>query len=387
MKRICVISSTRADYGLLKPVISKIKDAIDLVLLLCVTGSHLSEEFGYTYKEIEKDGFTIDNKIDLELQSFDSTGISKSMSLALYRFAGVFEQMKPDMIVLLGDRYETMAIACAAAIAGIPIAHIHGGETTEGAFDEAFRHCITKMSHLHFTSTEVYRRRVIQLGEQPHNVFNVGALGVENLKQLELFSKAEVEKVIDFPINNKTILVTFHPVTLEKNTAEGQFKELLKAIDELEDVRVIFTRSNADTDGITINYMIDKYVNSHKDKSIAFFSMGHLNYLSCMKYVGAVVGNSSSGIIETPTLGVPTINIGDRQKGRLQAMSVINCSPSAGEIKKAILKGLNSNYSEVINPYEGKSPSDEIVNIIKSYLNENKINLKKKFFDIGDIDT
>jgi GDP/UDP-N,N'-diacetylbacillosamine 2-epimerase (hydrolysing) len=285
---------------------------------------HLSPEFGLTYKEIEKE-FKINKKIEMLLSSDTSVGISKSMGLAQISFAESYDELKPDIVIVLGDRYEIFSATSAAMIARIPIAHIHGGEKTEGAFDESISHSITKMSHLHFTATEEYKNRVIQLGEHPSRVFNVGGMGIENIKRLKLLSKDEFEKSIEFKLNIKNILVTFHPVTLENSTAKEQFQELLDAIDELEDTNIIFTKANSDTDGRVINQMIDEYVTKNSHKSIVFTSLGQLRYLSALQYVDAVVGNSSSGLAEAPSFKIGTINIGDRQKGRIKASSVIDC--------------------------------------------------------------
>lgn len=385
MKKICVITGTRAEYGLLKPLMEKIYNDDDLQLQLVVTGMHLSPEFGLTYKEIEKDGFNIDDKIEILLSSDTPVSISKSMGLAMISFSESFNRLKPDLVVVLGDRYELFAAVSAAIVAKIPVAHLHGGETTEGAIDEAFRHSITKMSYLHFTSTEKYRKRVIQLGEDPKRVFNVGAIGVENIKNLPLLSKEELEKQIDFFINDKTILVTFHPVTLENQTSAQQFAELLHALDELNDLRIIFTKANSDTDGRVINQMIDDYVAKNKGRAKAFVSLGQLRYLSAMKYVAAVVGNSSSGILEAPSIPVATVNIGDRQKGRIKAESVIDCETKSEEIVKAIRIALSDDFQEKVktvkSPYGDGNVSDKIIKHIKSFLNK-PLDLKKTFYDI-----
>ena len=323
-RKVCVITGTRAEYGLLYWLIKEIDLDKELSLQLIVTGMHLSQEFGLTYKEIEKD-FKIDKKIDILSSSDTDLDISKSMSIAQRSFAETFEELKPDIIVVLGDRYEILSSVTAAMIARIPIAHIHGGESTEGVIDEAIRHSITKMSHLHFTAAEEYRNRVIQLGENPKRVFNFGGMGIENINKLNLLSKEEFEKSIDFKLNKRNILVTFHPVTLENNSAKVHFQELLDVIDELEDTNIIITKANSDSGGRVINSMIDDYLARNYHKSIGFTSLGQLRYLSAMQHVDAVVGNSSSGIIETPSFKIGTINIGDRQKGRIKADSIIDC--------------------------------------------------------------
>jgi len=381
--KVCVVTSTRAEYGLLYWLMKEIEQDKDLELQIIATGMHLSPEFGLTYKEIEKE-FKIDKKIEILLSSDTPIGVSKSMGLAQISFAEAFEELKPDFIVVLGDRFELIPIVSTAVVFNIPMVHLHGGETTEGAMDEMFRHAVTKMSYLHFTSTKEYRKRVIQLGEDPSRVYNVGAMGIENIKRLKLLSREEFEKSINFKLNKKNILVTFHPVTLEKATAKEQFEELLNAIDELKDTNIIFTKANADTDGRVINKMIDEYVAKNKNKAIAFTSLGQLRYLSALQYVDAVVGNSSSGIIEAPSFKIGTINIGDRQKGRIKAKSVIDCEPKKENIKKAFEKLYSSEFQKLLknvkNPYENeKFPSKKIVEVLKNTKIEN---IKKSFYDL-----
>ena len=301
----------------------KIKAAKKFELQIIATGMHFSSEFGLTYKEIEKDGFSINKKIEMLLSSDSPVAVCKSMGLGLTGFTDVYNDLNPDIILVLGDRYEILMAVCGALIHNIPVAHLHGGELTEGAIDDAMRHSISKMSHLHFTSTEEYRKRVIQLGELPQRVFNVGAIGMDNIKNLKLLSKKELQKELNFTLNKHNLLVTFHPVTLENNTAQEQFQNLLDALDEQKDTNIIFTKANADTYGRIINKMIDEYVLNNSGKAIVFTSMGQLKYLSAMQFVDAVVGNSSSGIIEAPSFKTGTINIGDRQKGRIKALSII----------------------------------------------------------------
>lgn len=384
MKKICVVTGTRADYGLLYWTMKRMLKDEKLHLQLLVTGMHLSPEFGLTYKLIENDGFTINKKIEILLSSDSSVGISKSMGLGMIGFAEAFTELQPDLIFLLGDRFEIFVAAAAATVCKIPIAHCHGGETTEGAFDEAMRHSITKMAHLHFTSTEIYKKRVIQLGEQPSHVFYVGALGIENIKKLPLLNKAELEQKIDFLFGKKNMLVTFHPVTLEDATSKNQFLSLLKALDELPDTKIIFTKANADIDGRVINKMIDEYIKEHDDKAIAFTSMGQLNYLSAMQFVDAIVGNSSSGIIEAPSFKKPVINIGDRQLGRVSAESVINCAADYDSIKKAIQIALSDSFRKKIevidNPYDNGDSSEKIIEVLKK-TDYSKL-LKKRFYDL-----
>ena len=383
MKKICVVTGTRAEYGLLYWLLKEIEADKELQLQVIVTGMHLSPEFGLTYKEIEKE-FKINKKIEMLLSSDTSVGISKSMGLAQISFAESYDELKPDIVIVLGDRYEIFSATSAAMIARIPIAHIHGGEKTEGAFDESIRHSITKMSHLHFTATNEYKNRVIQLGEHPSRVFNVGGMGIENIKRLKLLSKDEFEKSIEFKLNSKNILVTFHPVTLENSTAKEQFQQLLDAIDELEDTNIIFTKANSDTDGRVINQMIDEYVTKNFQKSVQFTSLGQLRYLSALQYVDAVVGNSSSGLAEAPSFRIGTINIGDRQKGRIKASSVIDCEANKNSIVKAFAKLYSKEFQETlkttINPYGDGCASKKIVEILKN-VNLKNI-LKKSFYDL-----
>jgi len=382
--KICVVTSSRAEYGLLYWIMREIKDDSDLKLQLIVTGMHLSQEFGLIYKEIEKD-FKIDKKIETLMSSDTAIGISKSMGLTQISFSEAYDELKPDIILVLGDRYEIFSAATSAMIAKIPIAHIHGGELTEGAFDESIRHSITKMSHLHFTATEEYKNRVTQLGEDPSKVFNVGGIGVENIKKNKILTKNEFEKSINFKLNIKNILVTFHPVTLENKTSKKQFQELLDAIEKLEDTNIIFTKSNSDTDGRIINQMIDKYVYKNSHKSITFTSLGQLRYLSALKYVDAVVGNSSSGLLEAPSFKIATINIGDRQKGRIKADSVIDCLAEKKNIKKVIDKIYSKKFQELLkkvkNPYAKGKTSKKIVEILKK--TSFPFSVKKKFHDIA----
>lgn len=387
MKKICVVTGTRAEYGLLMPLLEQIKSEEDLELQLIVTGMHLSPEFGLTYKLIEADGYNINEKVDILLSSDTPVGISKSMGLGMISFSESFERLKPDMVVLLGDRYETFTAAAAALTARLPISHLHGGETTEGAFDEAFRHAITKMSWLHFTSTEEYRKRVIQLGEQPERVFNVGAIGIENIVKMSLMSKSELEDNLGKKFNKNLLLVTFHPVTLEQDTSETQFKNLLDALEKVDNATIIFTKANSDTDGRIINKMIDDYMRIHSKNTLAFTSMGQLRYLSAMKYASAVIGNSSSGIIEAPSFKVPTVNIGDRQKGRKQAESVINCEPQKKQIGNAIEFALSESFTKAIkhmvNPYGEGIVSEKIIIELKKEL-DSPISLKKAFYNLNN---
>ena len=384
MRKICVVTSTRAEYGLLYWLLKEIKADSELKLQLIVTGMHLSPEFGLTYKEIEKE-FKIDKKIEILSSSHTSLDICAEMARVYEKFAPALAELKPDILVLLGDRYEIFGVAGVASIMQIPIAHIHGGETTQGAFDEAFRHSITKMSHIHFAATNEYANRIIQLGEEPSRVFNVGGPSIENIKKLNLLSKEEFEKSIKFKLAKKNILITFHPVTLENSSAREQFNELLNSLDELEETNFIFTKANSDTDGDVINKMIDEYVSQNSQKAVAFASLGQLRYLSAIKFVDIVLGNSSSGLSEVPSFKKATINIGDRQKGRARASSVIDVRPDRKEILTAIKRAYSKEFEQIlkdtINPYDGGNPSKKMVKILK----ETKLDgiLKKKFYDIG----
>ncbi|KNZ70108.1 UDP-N-acetyl-D-glucosamine 2-epimerase [Thermincola ferriacetica] len=384
-KKVCIVTGTRAEYGLFYPLMQEILSDGTLALQICVTGMHLSPEFGLTYKEIEKNGFKIDEKVEMLLSSDSEVGVAKSIGLGIIGFADTFQRLNPDLVILLGDRFETMAAAMAAFVAKIPIAHLYGGELTEGAIDDAIRHSITKMSILHFVSTEEYRRRVIQLGEEPGRVFTVGALGIDNIRTLKLIDRNELEKEINFKLGRRSVLVTFHPVTLEHHSAAEQFLELLKALDYFSDLKIIFTRPNADPDGRVINRLIDGYVGSHPGKAIALTSMGQLKYLSAIRHVDAVVGNSSSGIIEVPSFGKPTVNIGDRQRGRVKAESVIDCEPQAEKIIEAMEKAFSPEFAtfsrKVRNPYGEGNSAARIVKILKDSL-ESVNGLKKKFYDI-----
>jgi len=386
MKKVCVITGTRAEYGLLKPVIEGICRSGSLSLELVVTGAHLSPEFGLTCKEIEADGYPIADRIEMLLSSDTNVGITKSMAVGLMGFADCFERNRPDMVIILGDRYEMLMAASAAMIANIPIAHIHGGEVTEGAYDDAIRHSITKMSYLHFASTEPYRRRIIQLGESPDRVFAVGALGVENSRTVPLLSRKELEKELNRELGENTIMVTYHPVTLEVLSVKTQFANLLLALDEYPELQVIFTKANGDNGGRMINQMIEEYVEKNKVRCAAFASLGQVRYLSALKFCRAVVGNSSSGIIEVPSFHIPTVNIGDRQRGRICAESVINCGNTTEEISTAIRTALTKEFADraknVRNPYEGKNTSKEIIRIIEGTLQEG-IELKKAFYDLS----
>jgi GDP/UDP-N,N'-diacetylbacillosamine 2-epimerase (hydrolysing) len=362
-----------------------IHDDPELKLQVVATGMHLSPEFGLTYRDIEADGFRIDRKVEMLTSSDTPVGIAKSMGLGIIGFADALNELQPSLIVVLGDRFEIFAAVAVALLARIPVAHLHGGETTEGAFDEALRHSITKMSHLHFVAAQEYLQRVIQLGERPEHVFLVGGLGIDNIKRLKLLDRAELELTLDFKLGKKNLLITFHPATLEPATATDQMDELLAALADLKDTRFIFTLPNADTDSRALIKMVERFVEQNANAR-AFTSLGQLLYLSCIANVDGVVGNSSSGLIEVPSLKKGTINIGDRQRGRLQAASVISCEP----IRQQISIALNQLYSpafqaslrHVRNPYGEGAASEKIVNIIKSVPLDNLV--KKHFFDFKE---
>ena len=384
MRKICVVTGSRAEYGLLSGLMRAIQKDKDLRLLVIATNMHLSPEFGLTYREIEKDGFQIDKKVQMLLSSDTPNATAKSVGLATIGFADAYEDLRPDLLVVLGDRFEILAAVSTALFYKIPVAHLHGGEITEGAYDDCIRHAITKMSHLHFTSTEAYRQRVIQLGEQPDRVFNVGAIGVENIKRVPLMTKEELEESIRFDLGEKSLLVTYHPVTLENHTAESQCRNLLEALDEFPDYKVIFTLPNSDTDGRVIIRLINEYVSLHPERCMSIPSLGLRRYLSALRYVSAVVGNSSSGIIEVPSFGIPTLDIGDRQKGRMAAESVWHC----GTRKEEIMKGLKVVLSDAfrrkakvcINPYDKTDTVKNIFKVISSYPLDRL--RQKKFYDI-----
>ncbi len=384
IRKICVVTGSRADYGLLYWLMREIESIDNLKLQIVVTGMHLSPEFGLTFNQIEQDGFIIDYKVEMLLSSDSGTGISKSMGVGMIGFADAFEGLKPDLLVLLGDRFEIFSAASVATILKIPIAHLHGGETTEGAFDESFRHSITKMSHLHFVSMLDYRHRVIQLGEYPDRVFNVGAIGIDNIKRLSLLSRKDTEESIGFSLGERNLLITFHPATLEKSTSKEQFSNLLGALDELEKTNLFFTKTNADTDSRVINKMIDEYVKNHSDKAIAYTSLGQLRYLSVMKHMDGIVGNSSSGLLEAPSFKIGTVNIGDRQRGRIRSESVVDCDSSMESILSSIRKIYSHPFKEKLisieNPYGNGDTSTKIAKTISNYPLENI--LKKSFYNI-----
>ena len=362
----------------------EIQAAETLQLQILASGMHLSPEFGMTIQEIRTDGFEPDETIEILLSSDTPTAICKSMGLAMIGYGEALQRLKPDMVVVLGDRFETFCMAAAAQVCRVPLAHVHGGETTEGAIDEAFRHSITKMSHLHFASCEEYRKRIIQLGEAPDRAFNVGALGVENIRCMSLMGRSELAESIGFNLENPYFLVTFQPVTLEKSTSEGQFQSLLDALDAFPEYNVILTKTNADTDGRVINRLIEDYAEKRPERCIAVTSLGTHRYLSAMKYAIAVIGNSSSGIIEAPTFKIPTVNIGNRQKGRIQAASILNCSPDADAVRQTIVHALSPAFrqslSGISNPYDRLDTCSRIVRLLEK--SDIFGIMKKSFYDI-----
>lgn len=379
-RRVCVVTGSRAEYGLLCPLMEAVREDPELVLQVVATGMHLSPEFGLTYKAIEEDGFAIDEKVETLLSSDTPVGVAKSIGLGVIGFADAMHRLKPDILVLLGDRYEILAAAQAAMVARIPIAHIAGGDSTEGAFDEAIRHSITKMAHLHFATHEASARRLRQLGEDPDCVFVVGSPAIDRLKRLALLTRTELEEELGFRLRRRNLVVTFHPPTLDATPAEVQFGELLAALAGLgTEVGLIFTRANADPEGRTLNRMIDAFVAGRPNAAV-FAALGQRLYFSAIAQADAVVGNSSSGIYEVPSLGKPTVNIGERQKGRPQAESVINCDPDAVGIAGAIRDAFEKDCSAVRNPYGDGESASRILAILKN-VRDPKALLKKRFFE------
>ncbi len=385
MRRICFFTATRAEWGLLAWTARGVQNDSELTLQLLVSGMHLSPEFGMTYEAIEREGFSIDRRVEILLSSDSSVGVSKAMGLAMISFAEAFQDLKPDLLVLLGDRFEVLAAAASATVCRIPIAHFHGGEATYGAFDESFRHAVTKMAHLHFTATETYRQRVTQLGEHPSRVFCVGAPGIENVYRLSLMKEEPFWERVGLPARRHTLLVTYHPVTLEHGCDHQAFSGLLEVLASLDDTNILFTKANADMKGRMINEMIDRYVSDHSHSSVAYTSMGRLFYLSALQFVDGVVGNSSSGLLEAPSFRVATVDIGDRQKGRVRADSVVHCEPSVTGVRAALETVLSPAFrrqlSQVKNPYDGGLVSEKVVPILREFPLEGI--LKKEFHDIG----
>lgn len=370
MRTICVVTGTRADYGLLQWVMDGIRRDPGLRLQVVATGMHLSPEFGMTYREIEADGFAIDRKLEILTGDDTAVGVTKAVGRGVIAFADAFAELKPDIAVVLGDRFEILAAATAALIGGLPLAHLHGGEITEGAFDDAIRHAVTKMSHLHFVAAEPYRQRVIQLGEAPERVFLTGGLGVDAIRKTRRLDRAALEAALDFRFGKKNLLVTFHPVTLERDTAPAQMAELLKALDSLAETNLILTLPNADTGSRQLIRMIEEFVAS-RPHTRAYTSLGQLRYLSCLAQVDGVVGNSSSGLAEVPSFRKGTVNIGDRQRGRLKASSVIDCEPDCASIQTALRTLYSPEFqarlADVRNPYGEGGASEQVVDVLKRF--------------------
>lgn len=368
-RRICVITGTRADYGLLRWLMHDIQAHPDLQLQVVATGMHLAPELGHTLNEILADGFTVDLKVDSLLSSDTPVGMAKSMGMGMIGFADALSHLQPDLILVLGDRIEIFAAVSAALVAGLPVAHLHGGESTEGAFDDALRHAITKMSHLHFVANEVYRQRVIQMGESPERVWTTGGMGVDAITRVPLMSRAELEAELDFELGRKSLLVTFHPSTLSHHQASAEMNALLQALDGLKDTQIIFTHPNADTQGRTLAQQLLDYA-QFRPHVLSVPSLGQRKYLSCIAHVDAVVGNSSSGLTEVPTFHKPTINIGNRQKGRLAADSVIHCEADPAAIARALQqlddKQFQRSLAEVRNPYGQGKACERIIEVIRS---------------------
>jgi UDP-N-acetylglucosamine 2-epimerase (non-hydrolysing)/GDP/UDP-N,N'-diacetylbacillosamine 2-epimerase (hydrolysing) len=381
-RKICVVTASRAEYGLLYWVMKGIKDDPALKLQIVAAGMHLMPKYGSTYREIIKDGFKINARVDLKLNSDSEEGIARSLGLGITGFGKAFKRLRPDLVVLLGDRYEMLAAAAAAMVSRIPLAHIHGGEATFGVYDDAIRHAITKMAYLHFVSHPVYAQRVIQMGEDPRRVFNFGAPGLDNLRNLRLLSRFELEKLLGIGLDERTALVTFHPETLKKGDARRQIKNLLAALDK-SGLNMIFTVPNADAENRVIFREIDKFTKQNPSRTRVFKSLGRLKYLSLLKHIGLMVGNSSSGVIEAPSFKLPVVNVGNRQKGRLQAGNVINVSDRTGAILKGIRRALSPGFKKglaaISNPFGDGRASARIVRKLKTV----KLGqLNKGFYDL-----
>mgnify|MGYP001285174812 CR=1 FL=1 len=369
MRKVCVVTGSRAEYGLLACLMKEIAGDPALALQVVVTGMHLSPEFGLTYRTIEADGFTIDARVEMLLSSDTPVGIAKSIGLGVIGFADAFERLHPDIVVLLGDRYEILAAAEAAFVARIPIAHLHGGELTEGAIDESIRHAVTKLAQLHFVAAAPYRRRVIQLGEDPQRVFDFGAPGLDQLQRIRLLPRAELEEALDFRFGTLNFLVTYHPATLAERTPEEGMRALLEALDAFPEARIVFTKPNSDTGGRVLIGMVDRYVARHAERAMAAVSLGQQHYLSAMAASDVVIGNSSSGLIEAPALRRPTVNIGDRQQGRLRSASVIDCAEDAAVIADAIRRALAPDFrarlADTVPPYGAGGASARIKDVLR----------------------
>jgi len=384
-RKICIVTGSRAEYGLLYWLMKEISEDPELELQIVATGSHLAPEFGLSYRKIEEDGFSIDEKLEILLSSDTATGMAKTLGLAVLSFADALQRLQPDILVILGDRYEIMAAAQVAMLLRIPITHISGGETTEGAVDEAIRHAITKMSHLHFVAAESYRERVIQLGEDPGRVFNYGDLGLDNIGKLDLFDLNELEKELNFKLGKINFLVSYHPVTLDNKPMEDSIIELLAALDHYQEAHIIMTGSNADAGGRTISRFFKEYAQARKGRIFFSHSLGQIRYLSAMKHCQAVIGNSSSGIVEAPALNIATVNIGDRQKGRLKAASIIDCEENRQDIIRAIDQGISAEFQRRLNSVQSLYGDCDASWRIKEELKRINLDgiLRKKFYDIN----
>lgn len=383
MRKVCIVTGSRAEYGLLRGVIEGVQSHPGLQLQLVATGSHLSPEFGLTYREIEADGHHVDAKVEILLSADTATAVTKAMGLGLIGFGDTFTRLAPDIVVVLGDRFEILAAAAAAMTCRIPLAHLHGGESSEGAIDEAIRHSVTKMSQLHFVAAEPYRNRVIQLGEHPDRVFMVGGLGVDSIRRTRPLARAELEASLGFTLRPTNLLVTFHPTTLEDDAAGTQMQALLDELDQLPDTGLIITQPNADSGGRLLAQLVSRFASSRPNVSL-HDSLGQLRYLSCLAHVDGVVGNSSSGLAEAPSFGIPTLNIGDRQAGRLRASSIIDCRGDRASIARGLQLLLDPDFRAraraTRNPYGDGGASDRIVRVLAEQPLDNI--LKKKFFDL-----
>ncbi|WP_367237603.1 UDP-N-acetylglucosamine 2-epimerase [Pseudomonas sp. Rh2] len=382
-RKVAVFTGTRAEYGLLYWLMKSIQASETLDLQVIVSGMHLSPEFGETWKEVERDGFVIDAKVEILLSSDTPVGVVKSMGLGTLGFADALDRLRPDVLVVLGDRFEALAIVQAALIMRIPVAHLHGGEITEGAYDDAIRHAISKMAHLHFVASEVYRRRVIQMGEAPERVFNVGAIGLDHHSRSERMSLAELSESLGFRLKSPYFVVTYHPVTNAEESPENSFSAILSALDKFPNYQVVLTYPNADNGGRAIIPLLENYAEAQPERVLAIPSLGFKRYLSAISNAAAVIGNSSSGIIEVPSFGIPSINIGVRQLGRLAADSVLHCKPYIVDIENALNKALSKDFSskskQAINPYGQGNASGAIVKVLENFDGATH----KSFYDLG----
>ena len=381
-RKICIVTGTRAEYGLLYWLMKEISDEDELELQIIATGMHLSPEFGLTYQQIEADGFSIDIKVEMLLSSDTPVGIAKSIGLGVIGFADALEQLKPNILVVLGDRFEILAAAQAAMVARIPITHIHGGETTEGAFDEQVRHAITKFAQWHFVAAEPYRQRVIQLGEAPDRVFNVGSPGLDHLQYMDWLDRPTLERSLGMNLRSPLFLVTYHPVTLDNQSPSIAMQELLAALDGFPEATVILTYPNADTGGRILIDQINRWVNQNQQRSKAFVSLGQQRYLSLVREVDVIIGNSSSGLTEAPALKKATVNIGDRQKGRLKAKSVIDTQECNQAIVAGIHQALSEEFQAMLASVKSLYGTGNVSRQIKEKLKVIPLTVQKSFFNI-----